>query len=167
MITNKREWKGDRHLTVVSLQAVARCKMVLPSISGKFANFVTLSFSIKYRTASYWLFLTATWRTVSPLSVTISEDSRLIESISSMMLTRPLIAAQCKGVLPWWSCKEERSTSNFNSSLVISKWPLLHARCNGVDPFEVLFHANWGRTNNSSFTISAKKKKNISDMSGD
>ncbi|CAL5356865.1 unnamed protein product [Camellia sinensis] len=42
-------------------------------------------------------------------SSTISADSRLMESISSTLLTQPLMSAQWKGVRPSWSCKEERS----------------------------------------------------------
>ncbi|CAL5385674.1 unnamed protein product [Camellia sinensis] len=51
----------------------------------------------------------------------ILADSRLMESISSTLLTRPLMAAQWKGVRPSWSCKEERYESDLRSSLVVSR----------------------------------------------
>lgn len=150
----------SKELTVESFPAVAKCKIVLPSLSAMLASFVMFRHSIRYLTASYWLFFTARWRTVSPEKVLISADSRLVDRISSMMFIRPLMAAKWSGVRPSLSCKEERSGSNFRSSLVVSRWPLLQERCNGVLPLKSFFHANSDRATRSSFTISAACRNN-------
>ena len=141
---------------MVSFSAVARWKMVLPSLSGVLRSWEMLGVSVKYLTASYWLFFTPRCKTVSPCSVLISADWRLTERTSSMMLTRPFMAAQWRGVRPSLSCKEVRSGSNLRSSLVISRWPLLQARCKGVHPWESFFHEKSGLSLIIFLTTSAK-----------